>query len=490
MNKPREKDTEALLEETLELDQSFRDSVGTINEKGDRNFLFPKKPSGFYTYRRQLMSYLLLAIFFAIPFIRINGQPFLLMNVLERKFIIFGRIFWPEDFFIFVVAMIIGVLFVSVFTVAFGRLFCGWVCPQTIFMEHVFRRIEYWIDGDRNQQLRLSRMAWNSEKIRKRVLKNSIFYALSFIIANFFLMYIIGTGEWWQIVSDDPNEHVSGLSGMLIFSGVFFFVFAWFREQACIIVCPYGRLQGALLDRNSIVIAYDYLRGEKRSKFRKKEDRAAEGKGDCIDCGQCVDVCPTGIDIRNGTQLECTNCTACIDACDNIMEKMDKPKGLIRYDSENNIASGKSEVFTGRVKAYIGILILLSGLFFYLVMSRADVEAIFLRMQGQRYEKIDDHTYSNVYNWKLLNKTPEEKTYSFQVISPAEGLSLQTIGSDEQITVKGSELSQGAVILKMDKAQMTGTTTEVEIGVYEGDILVETIETGFTGPLIKPKRKN
>lgn len=482
-------DTEAVLKETLEMDQSFRDSVATISDQGDRNFLFPKKPSGRYTHRRQLMSYLLLAVFFSLPFIKIGGQPFLMLNVLERKFVIFGQIFWPEDFFIFVIAMITGVLFVSVFTVAFGRLFCGWVCPQTIFMEHVFRRIEYWIDGDRNQQLRLARSKWTAEKIRKRSLKNAIFFAISFIIANFFLMYIISTEAWWEIVSDNPADHVGGLSGMLIFSAVFFFVFAWFREQACIIVCPYGRLQGALLDRNSVVIAYDYLRGEKRSKFRKKEDRAAAGKGDCIDCNQCVDVCPTGIDIRNGTQLECINCTACIDACDNIMDKTNKPRGLIRFDSENNIASGSGEIFTSRVKAYMAILAVLLSLFVYLLSSRADVEAIFLRLPGQPLVKVDENTYSNAYNFKLLNKTPEDRVYTFRVIEPQTGISLKKAGASELIEVQGSNLAQGAVLLYLDTEQMTGMTTDILLGVYEGDQLVEEIETSFTGPFIKPKKK-
>jgi len=482
------KDTEEVLKETLEMDQSFRDTVGTIDDKGSRNFLFPKKPQGRYTDRRQAMSYLLLAIFFGIPFIKIGDQPFLMLNVLERKFIIFGQIFWPEDFFIFVIAMIIGVLFVAVFTVAFGRLFCGWICPQTIFMEHVYRRIEYWIDGDRNQQLRLSRMPWNKEKIRKRVLKNSIFFAIAFIISNFFLMYIIGTKDWWEIVSDKPSEHLGGLSGMVIFSGIFFFVFAWFREQACIIVCPYGRLQGAMLDRNSVVIAYDYIRGEKRGKFRKSEDREALGKGDCIDCNQCVDVCPTGIDIRNGTQLECINCTACIDACDNIMDKTNKPRGLIRYDSENNVASGKSEIFTGRVKAYMAILTILLGVFAYLLISRADVEAIFLRVPGQPLIQVDENTYSNAYNFKLINKTSEDKVYHFQVIEPSEGIVLERAGESELIEVRASELSPGAVILYLDTEQMTGMTTDITIGIYEGEVLVETLETSFTGPFIKPKK--
>lgn len=489
MSNQSSQDTEKLLQETLEMDQSFRDSVGTIDAEGNRNFLFPKKPSGFWTERRRYVSYLLLAIFFAIPFISINGQPFLLLNVLERKFVIFGQIFWPEDFFLFVLAMLIGVIFVAVFTVAFGRLFCGWICPQTIFMEHVFRRIEYWIDGDRNQQLRLKRMAWNGEKIRKRLLKNGIFYAMSLVIANFFLMYIIGRQEWWTIVSDDPRNHLSGLSGMLIFSGVFFFVFAWFREQACIIVCPYGRLQGALLDRNSVVIAYDYLRGEKRSKFRKNEDRASAGKGDCIDCNQCVDVCPTGIDIRNGTQLECINCTACIDACDNIMDKTGKPPGLIRYDSENNIASGSGQIWTPRVKAYTAVMVVLLTVFFSLLFTRAEVEAIFLRMPGQRYQKVDEQTYSNAYNYKLLNKTAEERSYQFKVIAPSEGMRLKTAGEREVIAVKPSSLAEGAVILYLDKEQITGTSTPVEIGVYDGERLIETIKTNFTGPLVKPKRK-
>ena len=481
------KDTEQLLQETLAKDNSFRDSIGTIDEEGKRQFLFPKKPSGKYTKRRQYVSYVLLAIFFGLPFLRSGGQPFFMLNVLERKFIIFGQIFWPEDFFIFVLAMIIGVLFVAVFTVAFGRLFCGWICPQTIFMEHVFRRIEYWIDGDRNQQLRLKRMPWNKEKIRKRVVKNAIFFGISFLIANFFLMYIIGQPAWWEIVSDDPANHISGLTSMLAFSGIFFFVFAWFREQACIIVCPYGRLQGALLDRNSVVIAYDYIRGEKRGKWRKKEDREATGKGDCIDCGQCVDVCPTGIDIRNGTQLECINCTACMDACDNIMNKINRPEGLIRYDSENNIAEKKKTIFTTRVKAYIGVLIVLMGIFTYLLFSRAPVEAIFLRMSGQPYQKVDDNTYLNAYNFKLLNKTPDEKTYELRLIAP-EGGRLEKAGDKAGINVAPSDLAEGAVLIYLDRNLLEGTSTDIEVGVYEGDELVETIESSFKGPLVKPKR--
>ena len=302
--------------------ESFRDSIATINEDGKRAWVFPKKPSGkFYDYRK-IVSYVLLAFLFAAPFVKINGNQFLLFNVLERRFNIFGFPFWPQDFHLFVISMIIGVIFITVFTVAFGRIFCGWICPQTIFLEMVFRRIEYWIDGDRGAQMKLKRTKWTPEKIRKRVLKHTIFVIISFLIANVFLAYLIGSDKLLNYITEGPFKHLGTLFPLLIFTGLFYFVFSWFREQVCIIACPYGRLQGVLLDNKSIIVAYDHKRGEGengRKKFRKNEDRAALGHGDCIDCMQCVHVCPTGIDIRNGTQLECVNCTACIDECDDIM---------------------------------------------------------------------------------------------------------------------------------------------------------------------------
>ena len=320
--------------------EKFRDSIGTITEDGKRAWVFPKKPSGkFYEYRKYV-SYFLLAFLLLSPFIKINGNQFLMFNVLERRFNIFGFPFWPQDFHLFVISMLIGVVFITLFTVAFGRIFCGWICPQTIFMEMVFRRIEYWIEGDRNKQRKLARQKWDAEKIRKKGLKTLIFIIISFVIANVFLAYLIGSDKLIQYISEGPLNNVSTLISLLIFTAVFYFVFAWFREQVCIIACPYGRLQGVLLDTKSIVVAYDHKRGEAkngRKKFRKNEDREALGHGDCIDCLQCVHVCPTGIDIRNGTQLECVNCTACIDECDHIMESINLPKGLIRYASENEI---------------------------------------------------------------------------------------------------------------------------------------------------------
>jgi len=341
-------------------DESFRDSISTIKEDGSRNWIYPKKPKGkLYNYRT-MVSIVLLFFLFVIPWIKINGNPFFLFNVIERKFVVFGNIFWPQDFHLFLLAMITFVVFVVLFTVIFGRVFCGWVCPQTIFMEMVFRKIEYWIEGDWKHQKKLDEQPWNSEKIFKKTSKNILFFGVSFAIANTFLAYIIGSDQLLEIQLDNPANHAGGLSAMILFTTVFYLVFSRFREQVCIAVCPYGRLQGVLLDRNSVVVTYDYNRGEKRGKWQgKREVRSEVGKGDCIDCHQCVDVCPTGIDIRNGTQLECINCTACIDACDNVMEKTGLEPGLIRYDSEEGVANGKGFKFTTRIKAYIGVLTIL-----------------------------------------------------------------------------------------------------------------------------------
>jgi cytochrome c oxidase accessory protein FixG len=283
-------------------DESFRDSIATITKEGKRNWIYAQKPKGKFYNARSILSIFYLAVFFSLPFIRVHGNPFFLFNVLERKFIFFGVIFWPQDFFIFGIGMLTFILFVVLFTVVYGRVFCGWACPQTIFMEMVFRKIEYWIEGDANHQRTLNKAPYTSQKIIKKGFKHIVFFAIAFIIANTFLAYIIGTDELFEMMREPLAEHVGGFISLLVFTGAFYGVYAFFREQVCLIVCPYGRLQGVMLDKNSILVAYDYLRGEPRAKFKKNEERT---KGDCIDCHQCVNVCPTGIDIRHGTQLEC-----------------------------------------------------------------------------------------------------------------------------------------------------------------------------------------
>lgn len=464
-------------------DEKFRDSIATVTAEGKRAWLFPKKPSGRYYEWRKIVSYVLLAILFTAPFLKIGGNQFLMFNVLERRFNIFGFPFWPQDFHLFVIMMIIGVVFVILFTVAFGRLFCGWVCPQTIFMEMVFRRIEYWIDGDRGKQIRLDKMPWNAEKIRKRTLKWSIFFIISFLIANVFLAYLIGSDRLVRFIVEGPSKHWSTLISLLIFTGVFYFVFAWFREQVCIIACPYGRLQGVLLDTKSIVVAYDHKRGEKeagRAKFRKNEDRAATGKGDCIDCFQCVHVCPTGIDIRNGTQLECVNCTACIDACDHMMESVNLPKGLIRYASEENIAHKKKFTFSARLKGYTAVLFILISVLVGMLFLRNDVEANILRLPGQLYERKADDMISNVYTYKLVNKTNQPISDVRFKVQSHDG-TIQVVGAhDLEVPARG--LAEGTLFIEIPATDLSGDKDRLEIAIYSGDKLIETTTTAFLGP--------
>lgn len=463
-------------------DESFRDSIGTVGEDGKRVWVYPKKPSGRYFNRRKLVSYLLIVALFAAPFIKVNGNQFLLFNVVDRKFNIFGFPFWPQDFYLIVISLIIGVVFVTLFTVSFGRIFCGWICPQTIFMEMVFRRIEFWIDGDRGTQMRLDKQKWNSEKIRKRLLKWSIFFIISFLIANVFLAYIIGSDAVVNFILEGPLANIDTLISLLIFTSVFYFVFTWFREQVCVIACPYGRLQGVLLDNKSIVVAYDYVRGEGengRAKFKKSVDRKAEGFGDCIDCRQCVNVCPTGIDIRNGTQLECVNCTACIDECDHIMDSVGYPRGLIRYASEDEIVKKAKFRLTPRLKGYIAVLTILIGILAGLLFLRTDVEATILRLPGQSFERKGENI-SNVFTYKIVNKTVKDYDNLHFELENIKG-EIILVGNSI-IKVKREGYAQGTLFIEIHPAFLEGHNTKVRIGVYDGDRLIQHTSTNFLSP--------
>lgn len=466
--------------------EGFRDTIGTINTEGKRAWVYPKKPSGRYFRYRKYVSYILLIILFACPWIKIDGNQFLLFNVLERKFNIFGLPFWPQDFYLFVISMIIGLVFLALFTVAFGRIFCGWVCPQTIFMEMVFRRIEYWIEGDRGAQMRLDKQEWNAEKIRKKGLKWLIFFIIAFLVANTFLAYLIGSDLLLRYIVEGPFAHLSTFIGLLIFTAVFYFVFAWFREQVCIIACPYGRLQGVLLDNRSVIVAYDYKRGEAengRKKFRKNEDRQALGHGDCIDCFQCVHVCPTGIDIRNGTQLECVNCTACIDACDEVMDKTGMKRGLIRFASEENIKKKAPFKFDLRMKGYTAVLTILIGILIGMLFVRTDLDAKILRLPGQLYQREANDVISNVYTYKIINKTTREfKNVTFKVVSPMEA-EIILVGK-ETLTVPKQGMEEGTLFIKTNEFLLEKEKTNLTIEMYSEGKKIQSTRTIFLGPRI------
>lgn len=460
-------------------EDKFRDELATVDKDGKRIWIYPKKPKGrFYKYRKYL-SYFLLIVLFGLPWIKLNGEPFVLFNIIERKFIILGIYFAPQDFHLFVIAMLIMIIFVVLFTVIFGRLFCGWICPQTIFMEMVYRRIEYWIEGDYTAQKKLNKAPWHKEKIFKKVLKQGIFFGIAVIIANTFLAYIIGMDEVIKIATEPISMHMTGFVSMIIFSFVFYFVFASLREQVCTTICPYGRLQGVMLDKSSLAVYYDFVRGEPRGRI-KKNVIEEEPKGDCVDCDLCVKVCPTGIDIRNGIQLECVNCTACMDACDEVMEKVNRPKGLIRLDSYEGITNDKHKLINKRSIAYSIVLLLLIALESFLFIQRSDVETLLLRTPGMLYQEQEEGIISNLYNYKLINKTANEFEVSFECTN-VENVTFQWIGSPGRTVKNGN--AEGALFIKIPKDNLEERKTTLKINVLNNGEKVDEVKTSFLGPI-------
>jgi cytochrome c oxidase accessory protein FixG len=423
----------------------------------------------------------LLAIMFVGPFVKIGGNPLLLLNIVDRKFVVFGQVFWPQDMAIFAVALLLFLTGIAVFTAAYGRLWCGWTCPQTILMEMVFRKIEYAIEGDAPEQRALDRAPWTPAKLGKKLLKHGVFFALSFVIGNTLLSYIIGVEQLFAIITDNPLNHLQGLAFMVLFTLVFYAIFARFREQACTFICPYGRLQSTLLDENSIVVAYDYKRGERRGTLHRAqtwEHRRAEGQGDCVACQQCVVVCPTGIDIRNGTQLECVHCTACIDACDAVMAKIGRPKGLIRYASLDGIERGEPLRITPRLIGYSVILLGLGALLAVLLLTRSDAQTTLLRAQGALFQKMPDGRYSNLYTVKVVNKTSREMPVELRLEQP-EG-SLRVMG--KPLVAPPQNLAETSVLIELDPSAMRSGQTPVQVGVFSQGRRLQTVKTVFIGP--------
>jgi len=457
--------------------ETFRDSISTISKEGKRAWVYPKKPKGDLHTKRIYVSIVLLILMFTGPFMKVNGHPLMMFNVIERKFFVFGITFWPQDFFLFALAMLTFVVFIILFTAIFGRVWCGWACPQTIFMEMVFRKIEYWIEGDYMQQKALNNGEWNTDKVIKKVSKNVIFFLLSFLIANTFLAYIIGIDELKLLVTDGPGKHLSSFIPLIAFTGIFYGVYVRFREQVCLVVCPYGRLQGVLLDRDSVVVAYDYKRGEQRGKIHKTEKREL---GDCVDCKLCVNVCPTGIDIRNGTQLECINCTACIDACNSIMDNVGFKRGLIRYTSENAIVKKQKFRITTRVIGYSVILLLLLTTLSTLLAFRSDIETTVMRTPGQLFQKDGDDRVSNLYNIQLVNKTFHDLDIQLRLKSP-DG-EIKYVGS-EITSLKKDSLAEGVFFLVLPKNEIHKTKTKVEMEVVSHGKVIDNVKTNFLGPV-------
>ncbi|MBI3232810.1 MAG: cytochrome c oxidase accessory protein CcoG [Bacteroidetes bacterium] len=456
-------------------DSSYRDHLATVDQSGKRKWIYANKPSGTYYKWRSIVSYIYFIIFFGLPFLYWNGHPVFMINIPKGKYIIFGKIFWSQDFFIFGLSMIIFIILIALFTAAFGRLFCGWVCPQTNFMEMMFRKVEYWIEGSASDQKKLNESPWTNKKIFIKTVKHLSFYILAFIIANFFLSYIIGIEDLWHIISDPVELHTKGLISIMLFSGIFYGVYAFFREQACTVVCPYGRLQSMMIDKNSMIVAYDYKRGEPKGKNDGTH-------GDCIDCNLCVKVCQTGIDIRNGLQMECVGCTACIDACDNVMSKIGKPNRLIRYASENTIANGTPFVLTKRMKLYSLLILILASVLSFVIISQEEVEITVMRTPGLLFQEVGKDSVSNLYNIKLLNKTYHQLSLSAHL---TDDIGVVKIMGADAIRVNKEDQGAATVFVTLPKNYISKRKSRIKLSFYNGHELVHEVTTNFIGPVSK-----
>jgi len=425
------------------------------------------------------LSYVYLALFFfSGPFLRINGQPMLLLNVIERHFVIAGQVFWPQDIYLFMLASLVFIVCVVLFTIAFGRIFCGWICPQTIFMEMVFRKIEIWIEGDGNKQKKLDAAAWDKDKIMKKVSKHFIFVIVSFLIANTFLAYIIGSESLVKIIVEPVYTHWVGFASIWVFTLVFYLVYSRVRELVCTVICPYGRLQGVLMDEHTLVVAYDDVRGEPRGKLDKT---GLALTGDCVDCSLCVAVCPTGIDIRKGTQLECINCTACIDACDEVMDKIHKPRNLIGYFSEEMIRTKTKPGFTTRMMGYSGVIAVLMTVLCYFIFSRGDMDITVMRGSGMLYQEQPNGNISNIYNADITNKANFSRTIILKPEDP--DIKIKYIQAPGTIT-KGNDMKTVFFVL-IPANKIRSFKTDVRLQLISGNKVIQTVTTEFVAPFNK-----
>jgi len=460
--------------------ETFRNELASVAPDGRRRWVYARQPSGRYYRARTVLSWFLLAFLFGAPFVTVKGLPLVKLGFLERKFVFFGVLFWPQDFYLVVLLALSVLVTLVLSTAAVGRVWCGWLCPQTIFLEMLFRKIEWAIEGSAAQQLRRNRGAWTRDRLLRTGTKLVIFFALSFLIANVFLSYIIGADQLWRIATDPPSQHLVGLFFITVFSLVFFAVFARFREQACVLACPYGRVMSSLIDRHTITVTYDRSRGEPRGKLLSGDPPAGVApRGDCIDCHQCVTVCPTAIDIRNGVQLECVNCTACIDACDDVMRRIKRPTGLIRLTSHEAIVAGKAQWLTGRVLAYAALWLVLVATVTTLIVRRAPLDVVVLRQPGTLFATLPNGDVTNFYNLQVFNRTGHRVPFRLAADVPA-GATITPLGVFDGVDAYG--LLESRLLLTVPAQATSGASTTVRIRVLVGDEELQPVQTNFVGP--------
>ena len=450
---------------TKDSETTFRERPINIDETGKRKWIYARQPVGKWYFRRTVVGWFAIAFLVLAPFVKINGNPLMLFDIANRKFSIFGQLIWAQDSYILALIMAVTVVFIVLFTVIFGRLWCGWLCPQPVFLEMVYRRIEYLFDGNYRKK-----RAPNHQSSALTLLKHIVFFIVSIFFANVFICWFTGPERLIHLITSPVNENLSGFLAMLLVSVFYYWIYAFFREQVCTMVCPYGRMQGALVDSKTIAVVYDYKRGE---------PRGAKNSGDCIDCKQCLMVCPTGIDIRNGSQLECINCTACIDECNSVMEKIKKPANLIRFDSYHGIETGIRSIFNARTYAYSAVLLILIAVLSVTLFNRKPLDTTILRIPGSIYQQVDSKTFSNVFQVKIINKSLNDKVLHLKLVDPKSG-SVQLITGQD--IVKKQEKLESVLIVNINRINLKGENTPIKLGVYEGETLLEVYSTNFIGP--------
>lgn len=423
---------------------TYRDTLYTIDSKGHRKWVYPEIIWGRFLKSRTLVAYILMAIYLVAPWVRINGEHLILLDIVERKFTFFGSVFWATDtiFLMFFLTSLGLVLFLV--TAVFGRVWCGWACPETVFLEFLFRPIERLIEGNSTQRKRLDAAPWGIEKIIRKGAKHLISAILASVIANTALAYFIGTDKLLEVISSSPMQNPALFGVMIFLMALMAFQFGWFREQFCTVLCPYARFQSVMLDPDSLVIGYDNNRGEPRGK------KGSDVSGDCIDCKLCIRVCPTGIDIRNGLQLECVNCAQCIDACDSIMHKIGRPLGLIRYDTERRLLGGSRHFFRPRLLIYSLFLMLYIGAFIYFLNQRSPFDFDIIReAKAGVFTESSDGKITNLFKVRISNKA--KVPHGFNVYLKQELLGVTLVSPLSNMKVEPGQIFDMPIFVTFDK---------------------------------------
>jgi cytochrome c oxidase accessory protein FixG len=450
-----------------------RTQLTSVNEDGSRYVIHPSDTKGPFTNARRIVAIALIVVYALLPWIKIGGYPAVFLDTNAMRFHFFGLTFVSHDIwlgFFLITGLVFGLFYV---TSLFGRVWCGWACPQTVFLEHVYRRVERWLEGDAPQRRRLDEAPWNIQKILRRGLKHTLFLLISAAIAHLFMAYFVSIPALWSMMGSNPGENWGVFLFVFIYTVLLYFNYAWFREQLCIIICPYGRLQSVLIDDHSVVIGYDELRGEPRGKLHEEE------AGDCIDCNRCVQVCPTGIDIRQGLQMECVGCSNCIDACDAIMDKVNRPRGLIRYDSMQGLEGRKTKWIRPRTIAYSILLLIGIAVLTFSISGLSTASLTAWRLSGPPYH-VDETYIRNQYMLRVTNRNNEPAYFSLSMTNASPGAVIN--GIDEKILIDGNGDALKALIVLVPKSSYQGESSMQLNVLNEAGKTVAHRELEFIGP--------